>query len=261
MVLVTAAFYFSDLWYITLPLWSLVAAGLVLDEKAALYRWEFWTLVCSVMAVGIIQSWVTEGNDYFLISYVAVILLVASHTRTPRAVIAVNARILIGLVFALATFWKLASPSFRDGTFFTLNLLYEDRLAPITRVFARLPSPLFEENQYRLDNLVLPEAFSVHISPAVTVLAQTLTWLSLSIELSLAVLFLIPLRKFTHWRDPVLLFFCLVTYLIMPVPSFGMCLAALGSAQTHSRRSKTLYLVAFILMPVTAIRYWFTKFQ
>ena len=107
MTLMTAAFYFSDLWFITLPLWSLILAALLFDEDRVLNRWEFWTLVSAIMAVGIIQMWIPEGNDYFLIFYLTLIALQGSHAAAPMAVIALNARLLVGIVFSLASFWKL----------------------------------------------------------------------------------------------------------------------------------------------------------
>lgn len=259
MTLMTAAFYFSDLWFITLPLWSLVLAALLFDEDLVLNRWEFWTLVSAVMAVGITQMWIPEGNDYFLIFYLTLIALQGSHAAAPMAVIALNARHLVGIVFSLAFFWKLVSESFRSGAFFTFDLLFEDRLGPLTLYLAGLPRPAFLENRAALVQLDLTEGFTVNANPVVTSIAQVLTWTTIIVEISVAIVFLIPLKQFRYLRDPALLLFCAGAYLVMPVPSFGMCLATLGFAQTPYRVYKTLYLVAYILMPLTATRYWLLR--
>lgn len=259
MTLMTAAFYFSDLWFITLPLWSLVLAALLFDEDRVLNSWEFWTLVSAVMVVGIIQMWIPEGNDYFLVFYLTLIALQGSHAAAPMAVIALNARLLIGIVFSLASFWKLVSESFRSSAFFTLNLLFEDRLAPLTLYLAGLPRPAFLENRSAFEQFDLAKGFIVNVNPVVASIAQVLTWTTVVVEISVAVLFLIPLKHFRHLRDPALLLFCAGAYLIMPVPGFGMCLATLGFAQTPYRVYKTLYLVAYILMPLTATRYWLLR--
>lgn len=259
MTLLIAAIFFNDVWYITIPIWTLTIAGLLLDEKWVLERWEFWTCVVTVMAVALVQTWTLEGNDYYLMFYMTIISLVAAHSKTPAAVIALNARPMIGCVFALAASWKIATLTFRSGTFFLFELLYEPRLQPFARYLGGLSEQALQQNMRAMENLDLARGFSVTLNNTVIHMADILTGSAIAVELMVAVAFLVPSRFFRRVRDPVLLGFCLLTYFVLPVPSFGMCLVTLGFAQTPYRVYKRIYLLAFVLMPLTATRYWMTR--
>ena len=78
------------------------------------------------------------------------------------------------------------------------------------------------------------------------------------LETALAVAFLVPLRRLAAARDGLLLAFCASTYALAPVEGFGWLLVAMGVAQCEPvrRRTRLLYLLAFVLIGVYALLPW-----
>lgn len=253
MTLLLAAFYFTNLTSFQLVLWSLVAGAFVFGPQT-LRHWLLWASLCAVMAAATMQTYFLQGNDYFLILYLSLTALVALQFDRPLNVIRLNARLLIGIVFALATLWKLTSESFLSGTFFVHTLLFDNRLAPIARTLGQLPAISYHANRDAWDNLDLINGFHVLTTPEIQVLAIVLTGLALLVEGMIAVSFLLPFEACRRLRDPLLLAFFVGSYTLLPVPSFGMALATLGYAQATNPRIERLYALSYALMPLTALR-------
>lgn len=253
MTLLTLAFYVPTHWYFLIPFITLLSACLLF--RRVLYHWLFWTAVTALVGFTLAQLWLTEGNHMYLLFYLSLTCLVTALSTTPQQTFALNARLIIGTVFALATFWKLVSPSFTSGTFFTYYILHDERLAPIGMLLTELSRDDIRANQEAVRQ-VLNRPAALIIPLGVGRLAHCLTWLTLTTEGLVALVFL---AKWS-FRDAVLILFLATAYLVIPVPSFGMALACLGYGQTSSQVIKTLYLVAFILMPLTSLRYFLISF-
>lgn len=253
MVLVTCAFYTTPGWFFVIPFTSLFGAALLF--RSLLYNWLTWTLVTALLAFTLVQGWLLSGNHLYLLFYLSFAALVASLSPKPERVFARNARLMLGLIFVLAVFWKLVGPGFVSGTFFEFYLIHDERLAPVALLLTDLSYADVLANRAALEEVWEEGALMLQTTPQVERLALWLTWLTLVVEVSVAAAFLGPTKWTGQFRDPVLLAFLATAYLVVPVPSFGMGLACFGYAQTSSHRVRALYLVAFLVMPLTALRY------
>jgi hypothetical protein len=111
---------------------GLAVAGLL--HRPLARHGGFWLAVAAVRAVGQLPTgWHVIDNHQYLLTYWCLALGVALLLRDPRSVLRVNARLLIGLAFAFATLWKLISPDFTDGSFFTYTLLVDARFDAVTQ--------------------------------------------------------------------------------------------------------------------------------
>lgn len=253
MLLIVCAFYATTDWIFAVPFTSLFAAA-VLCERV-LYHWFFWTLVTALLGFSTAHLWLSEGNHLFLLFYVALTALVASHTATPRKVFRQNARLMIGLVFGLATLWKVASEDYVSSLFYAHLLITDDRLGALGVLFTDLSRSDIAANQQALLR-ALDGPVQLITSPGIHPLAVVLTWLTVAMEATIAVVFLGNTSFLRRLRSLSLLVFLLGTYTLVPVPGFGTTLACLGYAETSSKTYQMLFLLAFILMPLTSLRYY-----
>lgn len=253
MLLTSCALFTTGDWVVALPFASLFAAGILYDRL--LSHWFFWTLVTSLLAVAIGRLWLSEGNHLFLMFYASLAALTASHTSNPRSVFRMNARLIISLAFALATFWKLISQSFVSGQFYSYLLVTDDRLGMLGLLFTELTQQDIAANRQAVA-AVLDAPVQLITYPEIQALAVVLTWLTLVLEAGLAIVFLVNTSVIRRLRSPLLLIFLLGTYTAVPVPSFGTTLACLGYAETSSKFYQNIFLAAFIFMPLTALRYY-----
>lgn len=85
------------------------------------------------------------------------------------------------------------------------------------------------------------------------------TWWTALVETAVAVFFLLPRRlAAARWRDPLLLFFCWMTYPFATIAGFGWLLTILGIAQLEPerRRVRLLYLATFGLILIDQLVPW-----
>ncbi len=253
MTLLTLAFYVPTQWYFLIPFVSLLSAGLLF--RWVLHYWLFWTAVTALVGFTLAQLWLVEGNHLYLLFYLSLTSLVAALSPKPQETFALNAKLIIGIVFLLATFWKLVSPSFTSDTFFAYYLIHDERLAPIGMLLTELSGDDVLTNQEALKNAT-HKVVKLTTLPEIRQLAGWLTWLTIITEGLVATVFLLK----WVFRDAVLLLFLAAAYLIIPVPSFGMALACLGYGQAGSRVSRAVYLIVFLLLPLTSLRYFIFSF-
>jgi hypothetical protein len=234
-------------WQERAALLLLASAGLL---SPALARSALlWLGLGAAAAWRALHAWPHADNHDFLTLWACLAVAVSLPAPDPRAALARNARLLLGLVFAFATLWKaVLSPDFTDGTFFRVTLLTDGRFRDLALLAGGMSEALFEENARRLDafaggfagapwpGLVEP--------PALRRLASLLTAGTLVGEGLVALAFLWPgARGLARLRDPALLAFCALTYVVAPVGGFGRLLCALGIAQCGAdRRLRLLYL-------------------
>ena len=187
--------------------------------------------------------------------YWCLAVAIAAREADPARSLAWSGRVLIGLVFAFAVLWKAISPDFLDGRFFRVTLVLDTRLAAFTELVGGLGGDELHERREQLAQHVdgvAPEAPLVAAEPA---RFRAVVWLAtlgtFASEALLALAFLWPPgRGPSRFRDPLLIGFCALTYLVAPVSGFGWLLIALGVAQTAPERWRTrvAYLIAFGLV-------------
>ncbi|MGL4608769.1 MAG: hypothetical protein ACRCYY_03655 [Trueperaceae bacterium] len=239
-------------WYLNIPF--SVALCLSIFFKKIRTHWLFWTCVCGFCGAYLIVRGIASENAFYLFFYVSLTFVVATLSPAPYLVFGRNAHFLIGFVFLFATLWKIISPDFLSGAFMTFMLVSDNRLGVFGILFTPLTFAEVVGNRELLLNTTNPTNFVS--ASGVAFLAQILTWSTFLVEGSVALAFLTPLPFFSKHRDYFLIFFLLTAYVFVPVPAFAMTLALLGYAQTKSNRVQFIYKLVFVLMPLSALRYY-----
>ena len=230
---------------------TLAVAGLLVPQ---LWRSAtLWLLLAFLTALRFWLDWPLADNHAYLLSYWCLAFSLATWKRDPR-MLALSARLLIGLMFALAAWQKWNSPDFVNGVFFQTTFLLDDRFEDFTLLFTSVTVEQIDlareylEGDYRAAApaeglpFVLPTSFSVLVwlSTAWNLFEQTL----------IAVTFLAPTNSVLgRLRDVALLLFCYTIYAVVPVVSFGWLLLAMGVSQSRpSAALRAAYLGAFVML-------------
>ena len=215
-----------------------------------------WTVLSVLTALRVTFNWPMADNHAYLLCYWCLAIGLALLSHDPRACLAFNGRLLIGLAFALATLWKVVlSPDYLDGRFFRVTMLTDVRFEGFTQLAGGLTGDQLESLRGFVTQHVdgqLPEVSNAPLEPARFLwLAWFMTWWTVILEGTVSVTFLWPLEQgVSKGRDALLLLFCVTTYAIAPVEGFGWFLIAMGVAQCESRQRKMrwVYLMAFALI-------------
>jgi hypothetical protein len=231
---------------------ALAVSGLVLP--AWLLRSQLWAALTALAAYRVIADWPLPDNHAYLLVYWCLAITLALRTREPRAVLAVNGRLLVGLVFGFAALWKLVlSPDFWGGDFMRFTWIVDERFEGVARLFGGMDARMLDDGRSFLagaqgsgEALVLPDAF-------LTATRLSTLWTVL-VEPAVALCFLIPpARLGLAWgwlRDASLLVFCATVYAVAPVEGFAWLLLAMGAAQVPAFRERTrvAYLIVYVLV-------------
>ena len=230
------------------------AAGLVVRDLPR--RAAYWFVLAALFAANHVLLWHVLDNHKWLLTYWCLALGVARLQPQMLATLAGSARLLIGLCFLFATVSKILSPDYLDGSFFEFTLLTDRRFSGFTEIVGGVPASVSAANASALRELARPygDTYNVVVqsAPRIPSLATFLTWWTLAIEGSLALLFLLPVRVAGRVRDGFLVLFLLSTYPVATVVGFGRILAILGFVQTPNRIGieRAVYLTCFLLLPV-----------
>jgi hypothetical protein len=218
----------------------LCAAGLLLASVRASAL--FWAALLALAAWRVASAWPLGDNHGYLLCYWLLAACIAMRARDGDAVLAWNGRVLVGLVFAFATLWKVAlSPDYLDGRFFALTLVDDARLEAFTRLVAGVDADtldalraLVREHQ---DGLRPPQPDDPALPARLRAVALALTWSLVALEAAVAASFLVPVSwRLARARDALLLAFCAGVYALAPVEGFGWLLLAMGVAQCEPHR-------------------------
>lgn len=228
---------------------ALAALGLLVP---GLFRTPLLWLVLTVLTgLRVVLDWPLPDNHAYLLFYWCLAVTISLVMGDPARLLAINARLLIGLVFAFSVLWKLVlSPDFMNGTFFGVTLLTDPRFEG----FARVAGGLSEEGYEALREFMRGTGGAYgapEIPPRLLVLSSFLTYWTIAIEAAVAVLFFLPLRlAISGLRDYMLILFCLTTYGVANVDGFGWLLLAMGVAQAGEgrKRVRLFYVAAFLLI-------------
>ena len=249
------------LWFYSGHTWFMEAALVLLCIPALLHqpllqKSTFWLLLFSALALSIYTYWYEADNHEYLILIWVLALASTRLSPNPAGALAGSARMMIGLCFLFATGWKCLSPSFMDGSFFHHLLLIDDRFFDIAEFIGGVGSDALFTNEdtfYEWIEFGDPaHPLSLASGPRVAMLASVLTWWTIAIEATIALLFLwMRDNKITRWRHAFLLLFVLTTYIPAPVVGFAWVLCIMGIAQSNVKASPlwpVLYVGAFILV-------------
>jgi hypothetical protein len=257
-----------EIWYLRIPL--ILASVIGLTWQPLLCTSAYWYVVATLLGATVFFNWDTADNHQYLFVYWTLALcsafslpLLEQHEALARA-----SRWLLALCMLLAAAWKLATPTYMDGTFFEFTLVADARFADLARAIGGMPSMGLADNR-ELTGLVTDgylrgidvNAARLMATPRVEMLAQALTWWTAAIEGLIGVLFLLPDGKLpSRLRNFALVLFAATTYTVAHVRGFGWMLMLLGIAQCNpgEKAWRWSYLGAFLLiqlyfLPVVAI--------
>jgi hypothetical protein len=226
---------------------ALSAAGLLLP---GLWRSPWlWAALTALTTLRFWLDWPLADNHAYLLAYWCLALTVAAWLRDGRA-LALNARLLLGLTFALAALQKWFSPDYPNGLFFLTTFMLDERFEDFAVLCTSVSyehidaARAYLEADYRTGEA---GPFPFAVPPSLWVLAWLATGWNLLEQTLVAAAFLAPPHtRLGRLRDPALLVFCFTTYAVAPVTGFGWLLLAMGSAQIGCALATRLwYLGAF----------------
>jgi hypothetical protein len=217
-----------------------------------------WLALAALTGTRVVFDWPLADNHAYLLAYWCLAATLALLTRDASRVLAVNGRLLIGLVFLFACVWKFAgSDNYLDSTFFQVTMLTDPRFEGFAKVAGGLDADTYEDlhafvGQHRDAAPPIDEG-TINLPPRFVALAYAATWWNLFINAALALVFLWPVgRGYAQLRHILLLTYCTVTYAIATVDGFGWLLLAMGAAQcaVEQRRTRLAYVAVFVLIIV-----------
>lgn len=265
LTLLLVLLYPPPVWWANIAALFVVAGGLL--APALTRRAGYWFVVAAIIASWVIPDWTTIDNHGFLLAYWCLALACSIRFgRDRNATLAANARWLLGLVFLLATLWKVVlSPDFTNGVFLRATLLGDPRFRELSLLAGGMTPASYAHNEEVFTELMAGRGGATSatlVEPhRQAALALAMTWWTVVVEGSLALLFLVPRRwRITRWRDPLLVYFSICTYPFANVAGFGWLLSILGVAQLEPERRlmRGVYLVAFALVLVDIVVPWTT---
>lgn len=227
------------------------AAALV--HRPLLHRGEVWLGIATLRLLLFPLSWASIENADYLVTWWCLAMGVALLLRDPERAVAISARWLLGGVFLLAMYWKLASPDFPNGGFFAFSIVSDLRLEAIAHAAGVSQETIFANRATLLSMLQPggPEVVSLAGVEAVGVLGRVMTIGTLVIE-GLVALTLLARPWFPDWfRNGLLVVFVLVTYALAPILLFGWIVLILAIAQTHPHETvaRATFAGLFVALP------------
>ena len=187
-----------DVWWVA-P-FVLAAACLSLVLRSVRRAPITWLFVALLVAVWVAFVWPLSDNHIYLLAYWCLALGLALSGPAPAATLAASSRWLLGAAFAMAVFWKaVLSPDYVDGRFFRVTLLTDERFADASLLFGGLSRDQMAGNREFL--APLPDGAELLDPPAfveprrLRAFAAAATWGGVSLEALIAVLCLIPSRR------------------------------------------------------------------
>jgi hypothetical protein len=243
-------------WPVRATMLGLAAAGLV--SRRVLVAPATWMALALLAAARLVAEWPLPDNHIYLLAYWCAAAAIALALPDPRSTLARSSRLLIGLAFACAVVWKAGlSEDYRDGRFFRVTLLTDERFADTARLIGGLTEAQLDENRRFLTPLPpgaeLLRPPRLHEPRRLRALAWAATWCGLALEAAVALAFLAPgARGRQMFGHLVLLGFCVVTYAVAPVAGFGWLLLVMGlaTAAPSDRMLVKAYVAAYLLVLV-----------
>jgi hypothetical protein len=227
-----------------------IGAGLVLAPLAR--EPLFWFALTTIHFAWIYSAYHLADNHHYLEGYWCLSVALALGRPDLNDALARSATLLIGVVFLLASVWKLVSPSFTTGSFFLQSMLFDKRFLPISVWVGGLSAATQEAHrQARARAHQGVEFAPADVPRRLKAVAVSLTWWTIFIEVAVAIAFLVPAAFSDVTRVAVLVLFCITTYVLVPVPAFGHILVLLLLVSVPDGTLRMWLLAVSCLISVT----------
>jgi hypothetical protein len=254
LTLLLLVLYGEQHWDFKVPTIMLAALGMAAPPLAR--QWWYWLTLAAIQASGLAGRLYLVDNHKVLMLYWT--LALALSMRDPQA-LALQARRLVGLCFAFATFWKATTTEFVDGSFLHFTMLTDERFANFARIVGGVAPEVLAADKALVSSVHDGRQVAVQLldTGASDVLASLATWWTLATEGSIALLFLLDPRaaSLRALRNIALVSFISLTYPIATVIGFGWLLTIMGYAQTRrqERAARLAYLCVFLALQLYLI--------
>ena len=246
---------------------ALAASGIFLPALART-PW-FWGLLVTLLGCHIITDSYTLDNHFYLSTYWASALFFTylCHPDDRIRVLQWNGRLLLGLCMLFATIWKLLSADYLDGSLFHFLFIGDDRFFDFARIFGGMSPEVSHARGQFLGQLLHPMTdpnlmpMTLRSPSGLRPLSLVVSWWTIIIEGTMALLFLLPLPpKLKKAPHLVLLLFAVATYPVAPVKGFGTLLMVMGYAQCGEEQKdlRLAYLggIVFIMLCSLPVLTW-----
>jgi hypothetical protein len=226
-----------------------------------------WLALAGLIAVRLVVDWPLPDNHVYLLGYWCLGVGLALRHVEPSGALARTGRYLLGLAFVFAVMWKgVLSPDYRDGRFFAVTLLTDDRFGGAVQLFGGLSASQLQESRDYLTPVPggaeLLDPPQLHATPGFQRMVRAATWGGLTLEAVVALLWLAPIRRgvLVLARHGAVLLFCLATYAFAPVAGFGWLLLVMGlaTAPVGHRWLRAAYVGAYCIVLLYAEVPWTT---
>ncbi|MGB0745022.1 MAG: hypothetical protein ACPGSB_10915 [Opitutales bacterium] len=274
---------FVNLWslsanlleFSSLPLASLAAALLytvLLFSRRWILRPAVWALSLGFQIYFLIDSLPYAWSFYFIKVYcnllVLIVLLAGKDSEVRRAMLRRGALALIALCFLVAALQKLSTPEFRDASLFYQGFyhsMFPAELASFADTFLGYENTLGTAADNHIQT-VQSIQFQADVGDAIVLqmphdlalirFSKFLSCAAVVVQLTLGIAYLLPIHsaKLQQCRDLLFFSFCIIPYWIFQMAFlFGSVFAFMGYAQSQTRLSRCLFLVAILNLILVGI--------
>ena len=133
-------------WFVGAFVLLLAVVGLV--NVAALRAPALWLALSALVATHVALDWPLPDNHLYLLTYWCLGVGIALKLTAPSRALAHTGRLLLGAAFLFAVVWKAAlSPDYRDGRFFAVTLLTDERFADTVQLLGGLSESQLAESR------------------------------------------------------------------------------------------------------------------
>jgi nitrate reductase NapE component len=215
----------------------------------------WWFLVVAMVGCNA-QEWYKIDNHKYLMTYW---VLACGLWTSGAAGIHTTARLLVAVVFSLATIWKLLAGQFFDGSFLYASFFTEPRLIPVAAWVGGMPPAELgtgaDAVRFMLATGEPETSLPLPRVPRLGAVAMAMSWLGILIEGSVAALHIAASRRLDTARHGALITFVVLTYFIFPVTGFASILGVIGFAQCdpYQMRAQTSYLLVLGVIQLTVV--------
>jgi hypothetical protein len=242
--------------YIQLPVSIICLAALIFPDFKLLKI--TWLCLILIFSIGNTFHYFELDNHKFLYIYWCIAIFACLFSDNFENDLKINAKLLIGFVFAFASLWKIISGDYLNNSFFVFTSITDGRIAGFFGLLHLLSKETIMQNRNAVNYLVNesqpPYQIGLLYTSGIYRIAQFLTYFGLLIEIIISVLFLLPDKiSVTKYRDYALIVFLFFTYLVAPVWEFGSILSIIGLAQTDSKKKSAIYVLLFLIMQIYRI--------